>query len=299
MEGVVIRPLTTLDELQAAETLQRQVWDAPSTVIYQPMLISLVRNGGAVLGAFKEDRLIGILIGYLGMESPDADRPAMANLKLVSQRMAIAPDFRNSGLGYEMKLAQRRFAMRHGIRLITWTFDPLLSRNAHLNVRKLGAVIYEYHRDYFGTAHAPLVAAESSDRVVAEWWVTSNRVEQRLSGRRAGLSIEQYLSGNARLLNPSGVAASGLPTPPELMEAPHTSVVLVEIPENFDDILKRDPALAVRWRQHSRVALETVLRAGYTATDFVHGPHEGRVRSFYALSYDQAMDFRSSNFSNN
>lgn len=299
MEGVVIRPLVSLDELQAAEVLQRQVWDAPSTVIYQPMLISFVRNGGSVIGAFMEGRLIGILIGYLGMEAPEADRPAMANLKLVSQRMAIAPEFRDSGVGFELKLAQRRFAMRHGIRLVTWTFDPLQSRNAYLNVRKLGAIIYEYHRDYFGTAHAPLVAAESSDRVMAEWWVTSNRVEQRLSGRRAGLSIEQYLTASARILNPSGVTASGLPTPPELMEAPQSSVVLVEIPESFEDILKRDAALALAWRQHSRVALETVLRAGYTATDFVHDPHEGRMRSFYALSYDRAMDFRSTSFSSN
>lgn len=299
MEGVVIRPLTSLDELQAAETLQRQVWDSPTTVIYQPMLISFTRNGGSVIGAFKDGRLIGLLIGYLGIEAPEADRPAMANLKLVSQRMAIAPDFRDSGIGFEMKLAQRRYAMRQGIRLITWTFDPLQSRNAHLNVRKLGAIIYEYHRDYFGTAHAPLVAGGASDRVLAEWWVTSNRVEQRLSGRRPGLGVEQYLSANARLLNPSGVAASGLPTPPELMEAPQSSVVLVEIPDSYDDILKRDPALAVLWRQHSRVALETVLRAGYTATDFVHGPYEGRMRSFYALSYDQAMDFRSTSFSSN
>jgi predicted GNAT superfamily acetyltransferase len=299
MEGVVIRPLVSLDELQAAETLQRQVWDAPTTVIYQPMLISFVRNGGSVIGALKDGVLIGLLIGYLGMEAPDADRPAMANLKLVSQRMAIAPEFRDSGIGFEMKLAQRRFALRHGIRLVTWTFDPLVSRNAHLNVRKLGAVIYEYHRDYFGTAHAPLVAAESSDRVMAEWWVTSNRVEQRLSGRRAGLNIEQYLSANARLLNPSGVAASGLPTPPELMEAPQSSVVLLEIPESFEDILKNDVLLALAWRQHSRVALETVLRAGYTATDFVHDVYEGRMRSFYALSYDQAMDFRTTAFSSN
>lgn len=110
----------------------------------------------------------------------------MANLKMVSQRMAVIPEYRGTGVGYELKLAQRRLAIQLGIRLITWTFDPLLSRNAHLNIRKLGAIGQVYYRDYYGSGDSALVKLHSSDRLLAEWWVTSNRVEQRINGRRAG-----------------------------------------------------------------------------------------------------------------
>src|SRR5688572_1063507 len=144
MSNFVIRPLTALKELEAVEALQRLVWDDPSTVVYKHMLISFVRNGGSIIGALDGDNVVGFVLSYLGMESPEAERPAMANLKLVSQRMAVLPEYRNTGIGYDLKLAQRQYAIKQGIRLITWTFDPLLSRNAHLNVRKLGGIVREY-----------------------------------------------------------------------------------------------------------------------------------------------------------
>lgn len=193
MSDYVIRSLKTLEELRAVEALQRLVWDDPTTVIYSHMLISLARNGGSILGALRGDQLIGFIISYLGLEAPESERPAMANLKLVSQRMAVQPEYRGTGVGYELKLAQRDFAIGLGIRLITWTFDPLLSRNAHLNIRKLGAIGQVYYRDYYGSGESALVKLHSSDRLLAEWWVTSNRVEQRINGRRGSLTLQQYL----------------------------------------------------------------------------------------------------------
>lgn len=282
---MVIRPLTTLEDMEAVEELQRMVWDSPSTVIYRHMLVSFARNGGSVIGAFEGDTLIGFVVSYLGTEHPEGDRPAMANLKLVSQRMAVLPEYRNSGVGFELKLAQRQFAIKQGIRLVTWTFDPLQSRNAYLNIHKLGAIVREYYRDYYGTQPGPLVTLNSSDRLLVEWWVTGNRVEQRIGGKRSGLTIEQYINGNAAILNTTQVGHDDLPLPVGKVRQPETRLAMVEIPENFNAIVERDPELAVAWRAHIREALEGPLLAGYAITDFVHGPYEGRSRSFYALSY--------------
>ncbi|MFQ3534522.1 MAG: GNAT family N-acetyltransferase [Aggregatilineales bacterium] len=299
MSNYLIRPLKTLEELQAVEALQRLVWDDPTTVIYRHMLISLARNGGSILGALQGDQLIGFIISYLGLEAPESERPAMANLKLVSQRMAVRPEYRGMGVGYELKLAQRNLAIELGIRLITWTFDPLLSRNAHLNIRKLGAIGQVYYRDYYGSDASALVKLHSSDRLLAEWWVTSNRVEQRINGRRASLTLQQYLEGNANILNPTTVNTQGLPVPAKHTEQLHSTLALVEIPTDYDAILSCDLDLAYAWRAHSREVLEQLLNDGYAVTDFIHGTYEGRERSFYVLSYGEYSEVRISRFSTN
>ncbi len=299
MQGYEIRPLYSLAELKAVEHLQRVTWDDPTTVIYQHMLISLTRNGGSVIGALHNEEVVGAVISFIGVEDTDSDRPAMANLKLVSQRMAVHPDHRNAGIGYELKLAQRQFAIRQGIRLVTWTFDPLISRNAHLNIRKLGAISQGYYRDYYGTDDSPLVKAQNSDRLFVEWWVTSNRVEQRISGRRGMLSLHQYLDGNASILNPTTVNAAGLPRPSESVGTPQSTLALLEIPTDFDAIVAADLPLAIAWRQHTRESLENMVAGGYAVTDFLHGEYEGRSRSFYVLSYAEYSDIRITRFSNN
>jgi predicted GNAT superfamily acetyltransferase len=300
MYSIEIRPLKTWEETADVEILQRSVWDDPAWIIHRNMMISLMRNGGLLLGAFDNDdqgRLVGFCLGYLGTESPDAARPAMANLKLVSQRMAVLPEYRDRGVGYELKLAQRQFALKQGIRLITWTFDPLGSRNAHLNIRKLNAIAREYHRDYFGTEPSPQVILGSSDRLLAEWWVTSNRVEQRISGKRGGLGITHYTDAQAVVLNPSRVGTNGLVKPCDLLYQPQSMVSLIEIPENYGEIVKADPGLGQAWRQHSRELLEQTFKGGYTITDFLHGTYEGRTRSFYAVSVAEVVS--SSGFSSN
>ncbi len=255
-----------------------------------------MRNGGVVLGAFDGERLVGFVLGYLGTETQDTSRPAMANLKLVSNRMAILPEYRDQGIGYELKLAQRQFAIQQGIRLITWTFDPLQSRNAYLNIHKLGAITRRYWRDYYGTAPSSHVVLGSSDRLIAEWWVTNNRVEQRINGKRGGLTIPQYTSANAMIINPSRAGAGRYPEPGDMISDRPGMVILIEIPNDFSAIVKDDPDLARAWRQHSRESLEQAIASGYTITDFISGEYEGRERSFYALTFAESP---TSGFSSN
>lgn len=295
LEGIHIRPLTTFDEIDEVVALQRLIWNDPATVIYQHMLISFIHNGGLLLGALKEAILVGFVMGYLGIESLESDRPAMANLKMVSQRMAVRPEFRNSGVGYALKVAQREQAVRQGIRLITWTFDPLNSRNAHLNVRKLGCTVQRYEKDYYGTKRSPLVSLDQSDRLLAEWRVTTPRVQERLFGKRSPLTLDQYLSaGTVMIVNPTAAGSDGLPHP----GGPRSTtglLALVEIPAHFDQISNADEKLARDWRAHGREVLTQAFQSNYIITDFVHATYEGRERCFYVFSAAEAL----AGFSNN
>jgi predicted GNAT superfamily acetyltransferase len=292
--SIQIRALSTANELDQVVALQRQEWDDPSTVIYTHMLTSFVRNGGTLIGAVVGDKVVGFVLGYLGVDSPDSTRPAMANLKLVSQRMTVAPDYRNAGLGYRLKIAQRAAAAKMGLRLVTWTFDPMNSRNAHLNIRKLGCVVQDYEVDYYGVEPSPLVSLGQSDRLVAEWRISQPRVEQRISGGRPPLTYAQYMDGNATIINPSHVRADGLPTPGTLQPV-RSMIGLLEIPSRFNDLMAADEALARAWRAHGRNVFMTAFRSGYFITDFIHHKTAEREQSFYVLSADSGNNGFSAN----
>ncbi len=287
---VVIRTLETWEDMEGVEELQKAVWgDDPSYIMHRHMLVSIARNGGLVLGAFDGERLVGCAMAFLGADMPDEKRPAMANLKLYSKRTAVLEAYHNMGIGYRLKLAQRDFAIQRGIRLITWTFDPLLSRNAHFNIRKLGVTVSHYFQDYYGTESKALTLAGSSDRFQADWWLTSRRVQERIKGSRGPLTLAQYLGGGVRLLNPTSVTADGLPAPSDQFIEPPSALGLVEIPPDFPRIVQADPALARSWREHSRAVFGAVLSAGYILTDFVHESFEGRERSFYVCSHEGSL----------
>jgi predicted GNAT superfamily acetyltransferase len=208
-----IRELRTFDEMKMAVDLQRTYWgDSIESVVPAHMLFSMASHGGHVIGAFDGELLVGVLIDFLGTAENEPYRPAMANLQLVSKRMLVLPEYRGQGVGYKLKKRQREYAMRQGIRLISWTFDPLLAANAHLNIRKLGAICTTYLEDYYGVGdEGGLSILGSSDRLLAEWWVTNRRVEERLNGTRGDIRLEQYLEALTPIANASRVDESDWP----------------------------------------------------------------------------------------
>jgi predicted GNAT superfamily acetyltransferase len=286
-----IRTLHTLDEMQQVVALQRTYWgDDVESVVPAHMLFSLATHGGHVLAAFDEDTIVGVLIGFLGTDPEEAHRIAMANLQIVSKRMVVLPAYRGQGVGYKLKKRQREFAMRQGVRLITWTFDPLLAANAHLNIHKLGAIAPRYLEDYYGTANqGGLSRLGSSDRLLVEWWITNRRVEVRLSGSRGDLTLDQYMDANTPIKNPASVRVDGMPVPASSAQWVEGSLVLVEIPTDYDGLAQQDTALAVQWRNHTREMFQQMFSYGYVVTDFVRGQLEGRERSFYLLSQADAV----------
>jgi len=282
---ITIRPLVTLDEMRPAVELQRVYWGNDlESVVPAHMLFSLAQHGGHVLAAFADQQLVGILIGYLGTDG-DPDRPALTNLQIISKRMVVLPGFRGGGVGYRLKLAQRQLAIRAGVRLVTWTFDPLLALNAHLNLHKLAAICPAYLVNYYGTnKDGGLAALGSSDRLVVEWWVTHRRVDVRLSGARGDLRLPQYLEAATPILNATTPTADGFPVPPETTRAAGGTLALLEIPIDFPALRAAHPTLAIRWRETTRAVFQTMLGRGCVATDFLRAAHEGRDRAFYVLS---------------
>jgi predicted GNAT superfamily acetyltransferase len=156
-----LRVVENAAEMAAVEELQRLVWPASETdVVPAHLLLSGVHNGGVLIGGYIDQRLIGFVFGFPGLYfTPDGPRP-----KHYSHMLAVHPDFRNQGLGFVLKRAQWQMVRHQGIDRITWTYDPLLSTNARLNIAKLGAVCNTYLKEFYGEMKDGLNIGMPSDR---------------------------------------------------------------------------------------------------------------------------------------
>jgi predicted GNAT superfamily acetyltransferase len=284
-----IRAVDSVADMFQVEELQRIVWSGDETeVIPVHMLLTVAHNGGILLGAFDGERMIGFVFGFLGTDEQSPDRVAMARLKHCSHQLGVHPDYRGRGVGLELKLAQRQAVIDQGVRLATWTYDPLMSRNAHLNVRRLGAICRTYLRNIYGDLRDELNRGLPTDRFMVEWWLTSSRVAARLDASRRSLDLAHFRSGGAKLLNPASFLGNGLPEPSSNPSAPEGTFLLIEIPSDFMVIKRQDPELSLAWRMHSRQVFEGAFAAGYLVTDFVHVAEDDGRRSYYLLSYGEA-----------
>lgn len=280
-----IRPLRSLDEMQGAVDLQKTYWgEDDSSLVPAHMLFSIVSHGGHVLAAMDGAVMAGVVVGLVGID-PDAVVSSPSDVYLYSKRMVVSREYRNHGLGAWLKFAQRDYALEHGIERVMWTFDPLLSMNAHLNLRKLGATSRRFYQDYYGTNNTGgLSPMGYSDRLRIEWRLTEEGVAQRAQGSYEATSLEQYLEAGAVIVNPAAPDNDGFPTPPEQVRDPAGAVALVEIPRNYYEMAERKPDLITQWRAHNRQSLGWLIACGYAVVDFV----SGRGRAFYVLRADAA-----------
>ena len=284
MREIEIRRLLSAAEHDKAVELQQSYWGAAAAdLVPRHMLHSIAHYGGHILGAFHGGVLVGLVMGFIGtdidVDSPDA-RPAMANLLIMSKRMVVLPQYRGRNIGFRLKMAQRDLAMRQAIRLVTWTVDPLLASNAHLNIRKLGGVIQRYAVNFFGLSAADGLR---SDRLVVEWWVTQRRVKERAKGVGSALTLQQYFDVNAPIVNRADASERWL-QPRGMTDVPSSTFALVEIPRDIRALEAADRGLGDAWRYHIREVFPQMFAAGYIVTDFVSGDYEGRRRSFFLLS---------------
>ena len=276
----VIKILETPEEMTTVEELQRAVWPGSETdVVPAHVFITAVHNGGLVVGAYAENQLIGFVFGFPGLEStPDGPRP-----KHCSHMMGIHSNYRDSGVGYALKRAQWQMVRHQGLDHITWTYDPLLSRNAYLNISKLGAVCNTYRRAEYGDMRDGLNADLPSDRFQVDWWIKTRRVEKRLSKRpRKPLKLDNFSKANLHPLYTPHASrqAQGWFSPPEHFSPLEDKLALAEIPSDFNALKQADFSLARDWRFFTRELFETAFAAGFIATDFIYD----QGRSFYVLS---------------
>ena len=156
---VGLRPLTSLDDADAILRVMMATWQE---AIPRETIRALAGSGNVPWGAFDGDELIGYVLGWAAVSTVDG-------LHEHSHMLAALPDRRHVGVGYALKLAQRASCLDRGIHLVRWTFDPLVARNAHLNINKLGATCDLFHRDYYGQMPDAINAGDRSDRLVVRW----------------------------------------------------------------------------------------------------------------------------------
>src|SRR3954462_12262084 len=176
-EQITIRKCVGIDELNACVALQKEVWNfSDLDLIPLRMFVVSQKIGGQTIGAFHGNDLVGFTFSIPGSRAGHA--------YLHSHMLAVRDSFRNHGLGRKLKLAQRDDAIQQGYELLEWTFDPLEIKNAHLNLSRLGAIARRYSVNHYGHSSSPLQGGLPTDRLVAEWWLKSGRVEEVLAGNR-------------------------------------------------------------------------------------------------------------------
>ncbi len=286
MSDLQIRLIETPEEMRLIEQLQRDVWPGSETdVVPLHMLITTVHNGGLVLGVYSVEKLIGFVFGFPGIEiTPDGPRP-----KHCSHMMGIHPDYRDGGAGFALKHAQWQMVRHQGLDHVTWTYDPLLSRNAHLNIAKLGAVCSTYRRSEYGEMRDGLNAGLPSDRFQVDWWINTRRVESRLGKRsRPTLKLTHVARSGLHPFYPLHASTEGLLHPPEHVPPFEDRLLLAEIPVNFLDLKSKDFALARDWKFFTRELFETAFEKNYIITDFIFDNSEGDPRGLYVLTHGES-----------
>jgi len=265
---IVVRPLRGIAEFHQCERIQQTVWG--SAGVSSELLLVTAKNGGQVLGAFSAGRLAGFLYAFL----------ARRHGRLIhwSHLMALEPDFRDCGLGLRMKLEHRRQALAQGIRLIAWTYDPLQSRNAALNIGRLGAEVREYIPDCYGSFPSSIECGLPSDRFVAEWHIATRKVERSLASSRSAM-----IEATAPTINEVDWDARDFAVNRRLRLTLSEPRLLAEVPAETDRMRALDLDMARRWRFEMRRVFQHYFKKGYRVAGFFSRLDRDSRRAFYVL----------------
>ena len=278
-QTIIIRDIRGAAEMRAVEELQKEVWECSDRdVVPLLTLIPAVEVGGILVGAFAGDVMIGFAFGFVGQER--------GRVIIHSDMLAVKPAFRGANLGYILKLAQRERALARGISQMTWTFDPLRSRNAHLNFHKLGAVADRYLINYYGEESSSALHQNiGTDRLWVHWPLASERVARRLTGKTS--EGPPAVFGEARRL--IKVNENNAPRLNDASDNWTQPYVVIEIPDDVGAI-QHDAVMMVRWRDAMRAAFGAALAAGYLVEEFYRVAEGGVSRGAYLLRRGGRVD---------
>jgi predicted GNAT superfamily acetyltransferase len=265
---IVIRDITTIAEMHEVEQLQKQVWGVADLEVLPALaLVPMTEVGGVLVGAFDGERMVGFAFGFPGNEK---GRPI-----LHSDMLAVNPEYREHGLGYKLKLAQRERALANGIDTITWTFDPLQSLNAHLNISKLGVVSNSYRSNYYGETTS-FLHRTGTDRLWVTWSLNSDRVRQRIEARQSSL-FSDFADGICL------VRVGDDSEPLTLNINLRTQPLVIEIPGSINNLFREKPQLVHSWREATRNAFIRTFAGGYGVAEFFREQRNGTEIGRYLL----------------
>lgn len=247
---VVIKTLQSVEEMALVKELEELVWKWDAIPVHQT--VTAIRNGGLIVGAFHDEKLVGFSYSFPGFLN--------GKVYLCSHALGIHPDYRVKGIGYQLKERQKSEARKLGYDMLTWTYDPLESRNAYLNLTKLRSVCNTYIVNSYGEGKDELNNGLPTDRFKVEWWINSDHVEKPSSFKVDKSNAFQV---------PYQEGEGGLPRLGN-MDLPFSAEqIVVPVPAFFQQMKKEDMGLAIDWRMKTRSIFQQLFNAGYTAVSLI------------------------------
>ncbi|KYK35387.1 MAG: hypothetical protein HXS48_06920 [Theionarchaea archaeon] len=272
---MIIRRLETPEDYEACGNTMKEIWEFNERDVIPSHLLKPINDqGGLVLGAFENDEMVGILVGFLAYHK--------GMLHHHSHVTGVLQQYK--GVGYQLKQKQREFALFQGLDLVTWTFDPLQSSNAYFNFAKLGVISNTYYKDYYGEMRDFLNVGLASDRFLVEWWITTDDVIQRVNGTFQQPTMDKILS-QAKIVNKTEKKQEFRKNVSVNLNL-DSKKLLIEIPSDINAMKDKHMTLAQKWREETRIIFETYFPKGYTAYNVLSEITEGERRSYYLLRRD-------------
>ncbi len=241
------RELQTMREMEQVQDLEKKVWGM-NTVVPTHQTLTAIKNGGIIIGAFDENRLIGFSYGFSGFQNGES--------YLCSHMLGMDETYRSQGIGEILKQKQREIAIKKGYSMMKWTFDPLETRNAYLNLSKLNGICNTYIENCYGEMDDDMNKGLPSDRFEIHWYLKSPHVIEKHMP-----SIQELVPLNALTWNEKGQPIFIQEAEIELGEPAYTVVV----PKDFQSLKAISQALAMDWRLQTRKLFQKLFQAGYTA----------------------------------
>lgn len=267
--NIIIRNITTHAEIRAVEELQKETW-GDTDVTPLTNFVASIEVGAILIGAFDVENLIGFAYGFVGFYHGE--------LEIHSHMLAVNPEYRSHKLGEKLKWAQREEALRKGFKRMTWTFDPLQSANAHLNVHKLGAIADEYKINYYDEETGNILhQGIGTDRLWVTWQLDSERVKERLIKKETESSLPQDAFRLIRF------NSSNTPESVSIDESNASSHLLIDIPRNILKLREMNLSRALNWRTATREAFTDAFAKGYYVSDYIRSKENDEIGGSFIL----------------
>ena len=253
--SIEIRELDDIQDLRRVAELFAVIWGRGpgEPPINADTMKALAHSGNYISGAFAAGRLVGWLVGWLGGEPPH-------ELHMHSHILGVLPDTEARGVGFELKQHQRRWCLARGVKVMEWTTDPLVRRNAYFNLTKLGASAPLYLVNFYGDMNDGINSGEESDRLLIRWRLDSDQAEAAAAGHAHEPDVEKLRAwGNDAIV-------SSEPEGRPVAKASNARVLICQVPEDIVAIRRSDRALAREWRLAIRHAMGDAISRGYVIT---------------------------------
>jgi predicted GNAT superfamily acetyltransferase len=260
VQHVTIRDLESIDDLRQLKEVEKDVWGmTDDDTLPLTLAIASKAAGNIFIGAFEKnqrqdnhhnEKMVGFAFGFIGREHE--------KITIHSHMLGVLDGYRHLDLGSRLKQAQRERALAMGVQEMTWTYDPLQSRNAHFNFSKLGVVSDTYKVDFYGPETSSILHRNGTDRLWVRWVLNSRRVRDRLTGQNTRVETLDAM----RLLAPLvRFDPSGKPGRADLAESLARQRISIEVPGDILEIERTDMGLAQEWRGATRWAFREALKA--------------------------------------